>query len=171
MTLLEGGIWLTVVLLVIAASIKTHHDWKTEINNQPVSTGNKAVALTANYIHDLVVFLFPFLLCIMIVSSIFNNNPPSIKVILGINLFMTVYYLQFAFSEMCSLTWIYNHMLNFPMDKPYRNIFRNNQSKMDRDYQSLSGSHYQNTLEWVNGNIITFSLVAVLNMVYIYRLL
>ena len=170
MKLLEVVIWAAVIGLVVLASIKTHHDWNTEIRKQPVLTSYKIVALISNFIHDLVVFIFPFLLIILLISTLFSQSPPSVKIIIGVNLFIALYYLQFAIAEMCSLTWVYNKALGFPMDKPYRNVFRNNQSKMERDYQSLSGTHYQNTLEWVNGNIVTFSLVAVLNLTYLLRL-
>lgn len=170
MNKIEGVVWMIVLVLGILASIKTHHDWKTEIRKQPVQTSYKIVALISNFIHDLVVFLFPFLIIILILSTVFSKSPPSVKIIIGVNLFIALYYLQFAVAEMCSLTWFYNTVLGFPMDKPYRNVFRNNQSKMERDYQSLSGTHYQNTLEWVNGNIVTFSIVAVLNLTYLLRL-
>jgi len=163
-------IWLVVVGLVGLALSKTYHDWKTEIRKQPVDLGYKIVALISNFIHDLVVFLFPLFVLVLLSLTIFDKSPPSIKLIIGVNLFIALYYLQFAIAEMCSLTWIYNRVLGFPMDKPYRNIFRNNQSKMERDYQSLSGTHYQNTLEWVNGNIFTFGIIALLNLTYLLRL-
>jgi hypothetical protein len=169
MNKIEGIVWMIALVLGILASIKTYRDWKNEIRIRPVTIEYKLIALISNFIHDLVVFLFPFLVFVLIFSSIFSNSPPSVKIIIGVNLFITLYYLQFAIFEMCSLTWIYNTVLGFPMDKPYRNVLRNNQSKMDRDYQSLNGTHYQNTLEWVNGNIVTFSLVAILNLVYLLR--
>ena len=163
-------IWLAVVGLVILAFIKSYHDWKTEIKKQPVNFGYKLAAFISNFIHDLVVFLFPFFILVLLSLTIFDKSLPSVKIIIGVNLFIALYYLQFAIAEMCSLTWIYNRVLGFPMDKPYRNIFRNNQSKMERDYQSLSGTHYQNTLEWVNGNIFTFGIIALLNLTYLLRL-
>ncbi|NBV14802.1 MAG: hypothetical protein EBS07_12170 [Sphingobacteriia bacterium] len=155
---------------MIMAVIKTYHDWKKEISINPAPFERKMIALVSNFIHDLVVFIFPFILITLIIGTIFLVNPPSVKIIIGMNLFIALYYLQFAVLEICSLTWIYNKALGFPMDKPYRNIFRNNQSKMERDYGSLSGTHYQNTLEWINGNIVIFSLVGILNLVYLLRL-
>jgi hypothetical protein len=155
---------------MIMAVIKTYHDWKKEISINPAPFERKMIALVSNFIHDLVVFIFPFILITLIIGTIFLVNPPSVKIIIGMNLFIALYYLQFAVLEICSLTWIYNKALGFPMDKPYRNIFRNNQSKMERDYSSLSGTHYQNTLEWINGNIVIFSLVGILNLVYLLRL-
>ena len=169
MSQVEGVILLIVIGLVILTFVKTYYEWNNEIRNRPVDIEYKLIALVSNFVHDLFVFLFPFLIFVLIFSSLFSKSPPSVKIIIGVNLFIAVYYLQFALFEMCSLTWIYNTVLDFPMDKPYRNILRNNQSKMERDYQSLNGSHYQNTLEWVNGNIVTFSLVMVLNLVYLFR--
>jgi flagellar biosynthesis protein FliP len=163
-------LWAIGIGLILSAILKTHHDWKTEISTIPAPVESKIIALVSNFIHDLVVFLFPFFIIVLVITSLFADKPPSVKIIIGVNLFLTIYYLQFALAEMCSLTWIYNKALGFKMDKPYRNIFRNNQSKMERDYPSLSGTHYQNTLEWVNGNIVVFSLVGILNLIYFIRI-
>jgi hypothetical protein len=157
------------LILIIICSEKTDYDWYNTTKKANVSSANKIGAYIINYIHDIFVLLFPLIIIYCIVYILFFKSKLPVYVIIIINIFMYVYYLQFAFVEMCSLTWIYNNLLNLPQDTPYHNLLRDLNMNISRKYNNLEGSHYKNTLEWVNGNIATFILVGIMNIIYLIR--
>jgi hypothetical protein len=136
-----------------------------DVVNANVGLGRKAAACLARFVHDWIV-LFAFMCIGWLLFAALWLGRYDRDLLLVFNVVMFVFAFQFCIFHMCILTIVYNTALGRTRCIPYPGLFVGiDQNGSSAVLESTCGE--RNMKLWLNGNTFTFSMGALLNLLFL----
>jgi hypothetical protein len=139
-----------IILLIVLEFI--HYQLYVKFQDKPIL--NKLVYCLLDFIHNAVVFL---------VGISLLNYKCNVPRLLLTNILLIIFLLQFFIYKKCSLSILENKVLGKPENTPYISIVNRLKYFFNLNTVYKFNTDTNDTIYWIDSNIITFVLLLVLN--------